>query len=131
MIRWMVRREGEIESDHEDESEAWEVLREAMEDAQDEIATDCCFDEAGHEYAALYRLDPVPRSALRDGAAVPPGDLFLTVKVAWVELRDLGRPGDGTEAGVKAEARGHDFWAEAVIVKADEKHGEVSDAGQG
>lgn len=118
MIRWTVCREGEINYDYEDESDARMGLREAMEEVQDEIATDCCFDEAGHEYAALYRLDSVPRSALRDGAEVPPGDLFLSVKVAWVELRELGRPGDGSEAGARAEARGHDFWAEAVIVEA-------------
>lgn len=118
MTRWMVRRDGDMDSYADDEDQARIELQEAKEDAQDNIANGC-FDEDGTEYATLYRFDPVPRSALRDGAEVLPGDLFLRVKVAWVELRELGQAGDGSEAGRKAEAAGLDFWAEAVIIKAD------------
>ena len=119
---WMVRRDDDMDSYSNDERTARVSLCEAQEDAQDAIA-DGCFDEIGHEYATLYRLDPVSRAALRDGADVPAGDIFVRVKVASVQLRELGRAGDGSEAGAQAEARKLDFWAEAVIVEEEVSDG--------
>lgn len=113
---WMVRRDDSMDSYTDDEGEAREMLREAREDAQDEI-NEGIFEQDEREFATLYRFDPLPRSVLRKDAGVLPGDLAVRVKVASVQLREWGHAGDGSKAGAKAEARGLDFWAEAVIVE--------------
>ncbi len=119
---WLVKYPYGDDNYHGDEVLAREELAQAQKEAQadfEEHGYDggVILDDDGYEYATLYRFDPVPRSALREDANVPPGRISLRVKVATLQLRYMGEAGDGSEAGNKALAKGVDVWAEVVLVE--------------